>query len=77
MLKNFQRNFSQDKIDLENILTRDEKRNLDKSKHWLWTIRYLLHEEAKREEDRLLFEHQISIANKLFPSVSNPSAAAE
>ena len=40
-------------------------------------IRYLLHEEAKREEDRLLFEHQISIANKLFPSVTNPSAAAE
>ena len=77
MLKNFQRNFSQDKIDLENILTSDEKRILDKSKHWLWTIRYLLHEEAKREEDRLLFEHQLSIANKLFPSVTNPSAAAE
>jgi len=77
MLKNFQRNFSQDKIDLENILTSDEKRNLDKSKHWLWTIRYLLHEEAKREEDRLLFEHQISIANKLFPSITNLSAAAE
>ncbi len=77
MLKNFQRNFSQDKIDLENILTRDEKRNLDKSKHWLWAIRYLLHEEAKREEDRLLFEHQISIANKLFPSITNLSAAAE
>jgi len=77
MLKNFQRNFSQDKIELENILTSDEKRSLDKSKYWLWTIRYLLHEEAKREEDRLLFEHQISIANKLFPSVTNPSAAAE
>jgi len=77
MLKNFQRNFSQDKIELRNILTSDEKRNLDKSKYWLWTIRYLLHEEAKREEDRLLFEHQISIANKLFPSVTNPSAAAE
>ena len=28
MLKNFQRNFSQDKIDLENILTRDEKKIL-------------------------------------------------
>jgi len=77
MLKNFQRNFSQEKMDLENILTSDEKRNLDKSKHWLWTIRYLLHEEARREEDRLLFEHQISIANKLFPSITNPSAAAE
>jgi len=77
ILKNFQRNFSQDKIELRNILTSDEKRNLDKSKYWLWTIRYLLHEEAKREEDRLLFEHQISIANKLFPSVTNPSAAAE
>ncbi len=77
ILKNFQRNFFQDKIELGNILTSNEKRNLDKSKYWLWTIRYLLHEEAKREEDRLLFEHQISIANKLFPSVTNPSAAAE
>ena len=43
----------------------------------MWTIRYLLHQEARREEDRLLFEYQISIGNKLFPSVKNSSKAAE
>ena len=74
--KNFQRNFLQN-AKLDSILTNNEKLELNKSKCWLWTIRYLLHEEAKREEDRLLFEHQISIAKKLFPSVTDPSSAAE
>ena len=40
-------------------------------------IRYLLHLEANREEDRLLFEHQINIAKKLFPTIENPNQAAE
>ena len=35
------------------------------------------HEEANREEDRLLFEHQITIAQKLFPSVKDSNSAAE
>ena len=77
IIKNCQRNISKDKIELDKILTNDERRDLEKSKYWLWTIRYLLHQEAGREEDRLLFEYQISIGNKLFPSVKNSSTAAE
>lgn len=77
VLKNFQRNISQDAVNLDSIITQEEKHELLKSKHWLWTIRYLLHEEANREEDRLLFEHQITIAQKLFPSVKDSNSAAE
>ena len=40
-------------IKLDKILTYDVRRDLEKSKYWLWTIRYLLHQEARREEDRL------------------------
>ena len=63
--------------DISNILTDNEKTELNKSKQWLWVIRYLLHTEAKREEDRLLFEHQIPVAQKLFPSISSTNQAAE
>ena len=54
-----------------------ERQELNKSKYWLWVIRYLLHIEAGREEDRLLFEHQIPIAEKLFPTIKSPNQAAE
>ena len=77
IIKNCLRNISQDKIKVEEILTKHERKELEKSKYWLWIIRYLLHQEARREEDRLLFEYQISIGNKLFPSVKNSSTAAE
>ena len=59
------------------VLTFEERQELNKSKYWLWVIRYLLHIEANREEDRLLFEHQIPIAEKLFPSIKSPNQAAE
>ncbi len=75
LIKNCNRNSPQ--IDPKKILTIEEKKELDKSKYWLWTIRYLLHQEANREEDRLLFEYQISIGNKLFPSFKNSTLAAE
>ena len=77
ILKNFQRNIFQDSINLNLVLTQDERNELCKSKHWLWTIRYLLHEEANREEDRLLFDHQITIAKRLFPSIKDANTAAE
>ena len=54
LLKNSIRSEMQS-IDLINILTSAERKELQKSKHLLWVIRYLLHLEAKREEDRLLF----------------------
>lgn len=76
LIKNSQRNLS-DKEKLSELLTLEERKELNKSKYWLWVIRYLMHLEAKREEDRLLFEHQIAVAMKLFPSVKTSSQAAE
>ena len=52
-------------------------RRAKKSKLWLWTLRYLLHKEAGREEDRLLLNYQLSIAKQLFPKIKNSNSAAE
>ena len=76
LIKNSQRNLA-DKKKLQGLLTLEERKELNKSKYWLWVIRYLMHLEAKREEDRLLFEHQITVAKKLFPSIKSSSQAAE
>ena len=62
---------------LDKILSESEKKELTKNKFWLWTLRYLLHKEAGREEDRLLLNFQLSIAEKLFPNVKDSNAAAE
>ena len=62
---------------LEKILSETERRELKKSKLWLWTLRYLLHKEAGREEDRLLLNYQPAIANQLFPKIQNSNSAAE
>ena len=76
LIKNSHRNTSE-KDKLSDILTDEEKGELNKSKYWLWVIRYLIHIESNREEDRLLFEHQIPVANKLFPSAKSSNQAAE
>jgi len=76
LIKNSQRNLA-DKKKLPGLLTSDERKELNKSKYWLWVIRYLTHLEAKREEDRLLFEHQIAVSKKLFPTIKSSNQAAE
>ena len=76
LIKNSQRDLSE-KNNLSGVLTPEERKELNKSKYWLWVIRYLTHLEANREEDRLLFEHQIPVALKLFPTAKNPNQAAE
>ena len=62
---------------LDKILTSTEQKELNKSKLWLWTLRYILHKEAGREEDRLLLNFQVAISKKLFPNIKNNNAAAE
>ena len=76
LIKNAYRRTSE-KDKLSGTLSIEERKELNKSKHWLWVIRYLMHIEAKREEDRLLFEYQIPVANKLFPSAKTSNQAAE
>ena len=76
LIKNSLRSVSE-KEKLSGALTFEERKELNKAKYWLWVIRYLTHIEANREEDRLLFEHQIPVAMKLFPSSKTSSQAAE
>ena len=76
LIKNSLRSVSE-KEKLSGALTFDERKELNKAKYWLWVIRYLTHIEANREEDRLLFEHQIPVAMKLFPSSKTSNQAAE
>ena len=42
LIKNSQRNLS-DKGKLSELLTLEERKELNKSKYWLWVIRYLMH----------------------------------
>ena len=76
LLKNSNR-YQTNITSIASLLTYEERKELNKAKYWLWVIRFLLHKQANREEDRLLFEHQISVAEKLFPSIQNPNQAAE
>ena len=73
-------NYSRKNHEIENfkkVMTSSESRELNKNKLWIWTLRYLLHKEAGREEDRLLFDFQVSIAKKLFPDMTDSNEAAE
>ena len=47
------------------FLTQDEYRQLLEGQHFLWRLRWLLHEFAGRREDRLLFDHQLRLAERL------------
>ena len=76
LIKNSLRSVSE-KEKLTGALTFEERKELNKAKYWHWVIRYLTHIEANREEDRLLFEHQIPVAMKLFPSSKTSNQAAE
>lgn len=48
----------------QDILTADEFETLMSGMEFLWMVRYLLHRLAGRAEDRLLFDHQRSIAHE-------------
>lgn len=47
------------------FLTAEEHQELIQGEHFLWKIRFALHLLANRREDRLLFEHQKSLADEL------------
>ena len=46
------------------FLTKQEYDSLDRGRDFLWQVRYALHLICGRREDRLLFDHQKSVANK-------------
>jgi len=47
------------------FLTKDEFDVLRDARAFLWSVRYALHSITKRHEDRLLFDHQPSVAEQL------------
>jgi [protein-PII] uridylyltransferase len=61
----------------EGFLLESENELLASSQDFLWQVRYALHMLAGRAEDRLLFDHQRSIAALLGYSDENPKRAIE
>jgi len=61
----------------EGFLLESENELLASSQDFLWKVRYALHMLAGRAEDRLLFDHQRSLAALLGYSDENPKRAIE
>nr|WP_314482137.1 [protein-PII] uridylyltransferase [uncultured Pseudomonas sp.] len=61
----------------EGFLLESENELLASSQSFLWKVRYALHMLAGRAEDRLLFDHQRSVATLLGYSDENPKRAIE
>ncbi|WP_028299187.1 [protein-PII] uridylyltransferase [Oceanospirillum beijerinckii] len=59
----------------EGFLTESEVRIMEQGQAFLWQVRYALHMTAKRAEDRLLFDHQRTLA-ELFGYVDNDERLA-
>ena len=59
--RHFGSTYIRDLVD-DGFLTESELDTLDKSELYLWKIRYALHMITGRHEDRLLFDHQRSLA---------------
>lgn len=55
--------FSLQELYENRLLEYDEYETLRDGRHFLWHIRFALHELAKRKEDRLLFDYQRSLAH--------------
>lgn len=59
------------------FLTEREYRSLSASQEFLWRVRMALHIIAKRRQDRLLFDHQLRVAEMLGYSDANNNLAVE
>lgn len=58
-------------------LTDDEQRSLTEAEDYLWSLRYGLQMRARRNENRLLFDHQRGLAELLGFADSNASLGVE
>ena len=60
--RHFGTTFIHDLVD-HGFVTESELDTLEKGERYLWTVRYALHMHCKRREDRLLFDHQRTLAD--------------
>ncbi|QEW07714.1 [protein-PII] uridylyltransferase [Nitrincola iocasae] len=60
--RHFGATYLRDLVD-HGFLTESELESLNKGELYLWTVRYALHMLSKRREDRLLFDHQRTLAS--------------
>ena len=61
----------------QKFLTQEEYDALIRARDFLWRVRFILHLHTKRSEDRLLFDHQRTIAEALGYQEKNNSLAIE
>lgn len=61
----------------QGLLSATEYRQLCEGEEFLWQIRYALHQTTGRQEDRLLFEHQRTLAQQFGYTDSNANLAVE
>lgn len=59
------------------FLTTKEAQSLQESRDFLWRVRFWLHRNAKRTEDRLLFEHQRQLAEAFGYKTEDNNIAVE
>ena len=52
-------------LNQKGFLSNDEYDTLDKAQHFLWKVRFALHLQAKRKQEKLLIDHQREIAKQL------------
>jgi len=72
--RHFGASYIRDLVD-HGFLTESELDTLNKGELYLWTVRYALHMLCNRREDRLLFDHQRSLA-EFFGYTDQPGALA-
>ena len=66
-----------DALEVKGFLRHEEKAILDNSIDFLWRVRYALHMIAGRREDRLLFDHQRTLAKMFGYDDGNARLAVE
>ncbi|HYW93149.1 MAG TPA: [protein-PII] uridylyltransferase [Gammaproteobacteria bacterium] len=59
------------------FLTEDEYQSLTAGQEYLWQVRFVLHTLAGRREDRLLFDHQVRLAEEFGYRDDNHNLAVE
>lgn len=59
------------------MLTEEEYEQLLEGQNFLWRVRFALHDMLGRREDRLLFDHQVALAEKLGYKSSTGALAVE